>query len=100
MSHELRLFGDRFRSCSIIAASVGVHRLVPNVTAEPQRDSIPQGATPACWVVQDKTGPNFVCVFHNGRVRPHAKPDDNVYFLCIHARLSTKIVSDLCYTRE
>jgi len=53
MSDELRLFGDRFRSCSIIAARVGIHRLVPNVTAEPERDCIPHGAPPACWVVQD-----------------------------------------------
>jgi hypothetical protein len=99
MSHELRLFGDRFRSCLIITARVGVHRLVPNVTAEPERDSIPQGATPACWVVQDKTSPNFVYFLHNGRVRPHAKPNDHVYFLCIHASLSTKIVEGMCYTR-
>ena len=58
MSSELRLFGERFRSCQSIVASVEVHRHVPNVTAEPQRDSIPQGATPASWVVQDKTLPN------------------------------------------
>lgn len=59
MGNELRLFGDRFRSCPISAAGVGVHRLVPNVTAEPERDSIPQGATPACWVVQDKQNLDF-----------------------------------------
>jgi hypothetical protein len=41
---------------------MGIHRLVPNVTAEPERDSIPQGATPACWVVQDKAAQNW-CIF-------------------------------------
>ena len=100
MNSQLHLFGDRFRSCLIIAANVGVHRLIPCVTAEPQRDSIPRGATPASWVVQDETGPDWVYFFCNSRVKSHGKPDDNVYVLCIHASLSTKIVSDLCYTRE
>lgn len=51
MSSELLLFGDQFRSCSTIAGGVGVHRFVPNVPAEPERNGIPQGATSACWVV-------------------------------------------------
>lgn len=53
MNNELRLFGLLALACSIIAVRVGVYRFVPNVTVEPERDSIPQGAIPACWVVQE-----------------------------------------------
>jgi hypothetical protein len=100
MNSELRLLGDQFWSCLIIAASVGGHRLIPNVTVEPECDSIPQSTTPANWVVQEKTSPHLVSFFRNGRGKPHGKPDNNVSVLCIHTSLSTKIVSGLCYTRE